>query len=354
MAPALESHLAKYRKLVPALALINHLADGGAGPIGEKALMPRARVRRIPRNSRSPRLRVRNRGEAATAKLICRRIRKGDLADGFAARDIRRKEWSGLTDNEAIKAGLELLADLDWIDAEDDRNGGPAAHGLCDQSEGAPMSRLSGAPQDACSPKMRAPDKLTKLTKALLSVLSVTKVAIFAGDEKRAATKSRSGPRWRPIAFPPVYLDAWARLQRQRPLSVAGAALLRTGRDSWSGEDWRAFFDERAGIAEFDGGLPRLEAEARAFGVLRRRMAQPAIPCARRPAAASAAATATSAPRSTVASRRGKLPAMLGCILAAGPHGTPRRQAEAVAALAAMGIATRREFPNDFEKNGGA
>ena len=64
---------------------------------------------------------------------------------------------------------------------------------------------------------------------------------------------------------PACYLDACARPQCQRPLSVAGAALLRTGRDSWSGEDWRAFFDERAGIAEFDGGLPRLEAEARAF-----------------------------------------------------------------------------------------
>jgi hypothetical protein len=42
-------------------------------------------------------------------------------------------------------------------------------------------------------------------------------------------------------------------------------ALLRSGVDGWSGEDWRAFFDERAGIAEFDGGLPRVEAEARAF-----------------------------------------------------------------------------------------
>lgn len=42
-------------------------------------------------------------------------------------------------------------------------------------------------------------------------------------------------------------------------------ALLRPGRDGWSGEDWRAFFDERAGIAEFDGGLPRPEAEALAF-----------------------------------------------------------------------------------------
>jgi hypothetical protein len=32
MMTGLESHLAKYRKLVPTLALINHLADGGAGP----------------------------------------------------------------------------------------------------------------------------------------------------------------------------------------------------------------------------------------------------------------------------------------------------------------------------------
>jgi hypothetical protein len=41
--------------------------------------------------------------------------------------------------------------------------------------------------------------------------------------------------------------------------------LLRRGRDSWSDEGWRAFFDERAGITEFDGGLSRAEAETQAF-----------------------------------------------------------------------------------------
>lgn len=34
---------------------------------------------------------------------------------------------------------------------------------------------------------------------------------------------------------------------------------------NWTAEDWRAFFDERAGIAEFDGGLSRAAAEAQAF-----------------------------------------------------------------------------------------
>src|SRR5262249_18853038 len=39
----------------------------------------------------------------------------------------------------------------------------------------------------------------------------------------------------------------------------------RPGRDGWSAEDWQVFFDERAGIIEFDGGLSRTEAEAQAL-----------------------------------------------------------------------------------------
>lgn len=60
-------------------------------------------------------------------------------------------------------------------------------------------------------------------------------------------------------APPPALLDLLSRHKADV------AALLRVGRDGWSGEDWLAYFDERAGIAEFDGGLPRGEAEARVF-----------------------------------------------------------------------------------------
>lgn len=34
----------------------------------------------------------------------------------------------------------------------------------------------------------------------------------------------------------------------------------------WTEDDWTALYDERAGIVEFDGGLPRVEAEAAALG----------------------------------------------------------------------------------------
>jgi hypothetical protein len=61
------------------------------------------------------------------------------------------------------------------------------------------------------------------------------------------------------VAPPPALLELLSRYK-------AGIlALLRPAHDGWSGEDWLAFFDERAGVAQFDGGLPREEAESRAF-----------------------------------------------------------------------------------------
>jgi hypothetical protein len=58
---------------------------------------------------------------------------------------------------------------------------------------------------------------------------------------------------------PPAVIDLLSRYKAEI------VALLRPADDGWSVEDWHVFFDERAGIAEFDGGLPRAEAEAQAF-----------------------------------------------------------------------------------------
>ena len=49
--------------------------------------------------------------------------------------------------------------------------------------------------------------------------------------------------------------------------------LTRNKPPSWLTEDWLAYFDERAGIAEFDGGFPRIEAGALRLPGLRRPLA---------------------------------------------------------------------------------
>ncbi|WP_063776780.1 YfjI family protein [Microvirga massiliensis] len=122
--PALESHLSKYRKLVPGLALINHLADFGAGPVSQTAT---SRALKFADYLESHARRAYAAGlhnDVAPAKAILDRIRKGDLTDGFTARDIYQRDWSNLSDHKQVQAGLNLLVDLDWLSDEELKTGG--------------------------------------------------------------------------------------------------------------------------------------------------------------------------------------------------------------------------------------
>jgi putative DNA primase/helicase len=118
--PALTSHFAKYRKLVPALALINHLCTGErTTPIGNASLLKAIRFSEYLAGHARRVYGSRREIEVGAAKAILSRIRSGDLTEGekrgFTARDIHQRDWSKLTDIEHIKMGLELLVDYDWI-----------------------------------------------------------------------------------------------------------------------------------------------------------------------------------------------------------------------------------------------
>jgi len=124
LTPALESHLAKYRKLVPALALINHLADGGAGSISETAIVRALSFVEYLETHARRAYAAGSQAETAAAKAILSHIRKGNLQDGFTARDIHQHAWSNLSDGSHVKAGLDLLVDFDWIAAKTAQTGG--------------------------------------------------------------------------------------------------------------------------------------------------------------------------------------------------------------------------------------
>jgi Protein of unknown function (DUF3987) len=112
---ALEGHLAKYRKLVPALALINHIADAGDGPVTQESLVRalafahylESHARRVYGST--------SQSELAAGKAILKHIRNGDLQDGFTARDIHQRGWGHLTERGHVGAGLALLIDLGYL-----------------------------------------------------------------------------------------------------------------------------------------------------------------------------------------------------------------------------------------------
>jgi putative DNA primase/helicase len=116
--PALESHLAKYRKLVPALALAFHLADGHHGPVGFASTL-RALHWSVYLQTHARRCYgVAQSGEVDTARRILERVRKGDLLrEGFGTRDIQRAGWSGLSNPKQVQEALELLVELGHLEA---------------------------------------------------------------------------------------------------------------------------------------------------------------------------------------------------------------------------------------------
>lgn len=125
--PALESHFAKYRKLVPGLALIGHLADGGIGPVSIRStLRALAWAEYLETHA------VRAYGsvtmpEAAAAKAIIHRLRRGDLNTEFAGWNVWRPGWAGLSDRQLVNDALQLLADLDWLFCSKQETGGRVA-----------------------------------------------------------------------------------------------------------------------------------------------------------------------------------------------------------------------------------
>ena len=194
IAPALESHKAKYRKLVPALALINHLADGRTGPIGAEALGRALAFAEYLETHARRAYGCGIAGEAATAKLILSRIRKRDLADGFSAREIQRKGWSGLTDIDAIKAGLELLADLDWIEPAKEETGGKPRVTYAINPTALAVSRYLARLKRLLAEK-RPPEELTKLTEGAFVGFVSDQGSRVCGDRARHRRAGRAGRR---------------------------------------------------------------------------------------------------------------------------------------------------------------
>jgi putative DNA primase/helicase len=124
ISPALESHLAKYRKLVPSLALVIYLAGGGKGPVDDISTL---RAVNFVTYLETHAVRLYSAGisaEAAAARAILARIRRGELADGFTARDVKQKDWAGLTIANDVQAALDLLTEYDWLVVEGCSTGG--------------------------------------------------------------------------------------------------------------------------------------------------------------------------------------------------------------------------------------
>lgn len=118
-------HLAKYRSLLPSLALIFHMIETVDGNLtGPVTLESTKRAAHWCDYLESHARRVYGLvGDITTqaASRIARKIEEGALPDGFTARDIYRKQWSLVNDKEITQPALDELVDAGWIRQEPTR-----------------------------------------------------------------------------------------------------------------------------------------------------------------------------------------------------------------------------------------
>jgi len=113
--PVWLSHVAKYRSLMPSLALIGHLdrrrpgRSRAARAVGWCAYL-QGHARRLYAS-------VTDRAQVAAA-LLATQLTHGRLPSPFTARDVYRNEWTGLTEPRVVQGVLEGLAELGWLRPE--------------------------------------------------------------------------------------------------------------------------------------------------------------------------------------------------------------------------------------------
>lgn len=113
--PALMAHLAKYRGLIPRLALLCHVAGNAFGPVSREALQMAICWGEYLESHAQRAYGALSLDNVSAARSIWRRVRRGDLPQTFTGRDVQRKGWSGLGQKERVEAGLKALCEADWL-----------------------------------------------------------------------------------------------------------------------------------------------------------------------------------------------------------------------------------------------
>jgi hypothetical protein len=115
------SHFSKYKKLVPALALIFHLIDVASGdepgPVSDQALKRAlAWDRYLAEHARRVYQSVTD-SAPNVAEVLAEKIESGSLTDGFKAWEIAKKGWSGIDPKggDSLDEALKILVATNWI-----------------------------------------------------------------------------------------------------------------------------------------------------------------------------------------------------------------------------------------------
>lgn len=122
--PARQSHFAKYRSLIPALALLFHLLDGHAGPVCEECINRAVSFARYLKKHADRIYASVSGHDQAAVRILAERLLNGQLPNGFTCRTLILKGWAGLSTKEQAHNAIDALVEYDWLVETEIKSGG--------------------------------------------------------------------------------------------------------------------------------------------------------------------------------------------------------------------------------------
>jgi len=122
--PAEQSHFAKYRSLVPALALLFHLLEGHADEVCVGCLAG-AITYAAYLKSHAQRVYGAVHGvDGASAHAFTSALARGKLTSGFTVRSVYTKGWRELSSQKKAQQAVDQLVELGWLREKVIQSGG--------------------------------------------------------------------------------------------------------------------------------------------------------------------------------------------------------------------------------------
>lgn len=235
--PPLMAHLAKYRGLVPRLALLCHIASDATGSVSHDSLEMAVCWGDYLESHARRAYGALSLDNVSAARSIWRRVKRGDLPQPFTARDIQRKGWSGLGQKERVEAGLKALCEAGWLGSNipDAGPGGGRPSTLYRANPKAAPSRCRDGEAGRLKMHGQETDKTDKTPPGqVLSVLSVF-LPMRPGKLETGMTDAKLRQLWRQWCdhggdFPPECRDMTCGAQTRAGTPCKRRDLYRSGR----------------------------------------------------------------------------------------------------------------------------
>jgi len=177
----IEAHLAKYRSLMPSLALLTHLAevadrDAALTPVTVDAAARAAAWCEYLESHARRVYGMQAMAEVEGARTLLAKLMRGDIQTPFTARQVYRNHWSRLASPAEVEAACGILQDHDWLQSEEVRG-----------ETGRPTVTYTMNPKAAKKASEGLPTQVSKVPKPPFDTFG-TALPSPPTDEKQAVT----------------------------------------------------------------------------------------------------------------------------------------------------------------------